>query len=957
LLSALALLVAGCDDAASTSASTGSSTSSGVGGGCAVGAEGCACTAGLGCDPGLGCNAGTCVPKGAECGNGDLEAGEGCDLGAALNANTGICKVDCTPQACGDGFVGAAEGCDDANTVDTDACSNGCALPSCGDGIVQAGEACDDGDEDEDDGCTTLCKAPACGDGIVEQGETCDLGAQNNDLGDCTLTCALAACGDGHLQVVHGEQCDDGDLDPGDGCDDQCHVEGGCPVGANGCTCTPGLGCDAGLSCQNGLCQPAGGVCGDGALGPGEECDLGAALNQDDGACKSNCTAQTCGDSFTGPSEACDDGNLVDGDQCTNDCHLPACGDGIVQLGEACDDGDQDETDGCTSLCKAGTCGDGFLQPGEQCDLGLGNSGAGPCTPVCQTATCGDGFVRSGVEDCDDANGSSTDNCTNTCHLAACGDGFVQPTNAESCDDGNLVNSDACTNVCKLPFCGDGVTTPGIGEQCDDGNLVETDGCTTTCEAPGCGDGITQPGEQCDDGNSTNGDDCTNGCKLPVCGDGFTWATVEPCDDGNGVTGDGCFDCTAIASVSSWGLYAQHACVVLTSGNVKCWGDNTSGALGLGNTVHRGDNPNEMGNALPFVDLGTARTARKVVAGYQRTCAILDDWTLKCWGANPLGALGSGDAVVRGDGPGEMGDALLRVNVGTGRLVRSVALGNSHTCALLDDASVKCWGLGGRLGLGDTVTRGDGPGEMGDALPKVNLGTGRTALAIAVTDASTCAVLDNGTVKCWGDGFYGLGYGDMQTRGDAAGEMGDSLPAVDLGTVAAARSISGGEAHYCAVFADDKVKCWGWNGAGNLGLGDFNSRGDGPGEMGNNLPFVPIGVPVASVMGAQTHNCALLVSGGVKCWGLSSVTGIGVSAGYIGDQPGEVAATPLTDLGTGRTVTMLGGGGYFFCAVLDNRTLKCWGQNNNGALGYGNTTSRGGAPGEMGDNLPTVLLP
>ncbi|NDA77286.1 MAG: hypothetical protein EBY07_05690, partial [Actinobacteria bacterium] len=138
-----------------------------------------------------------------------------------------------------------------------------------------------------------------------------------------------------------------------------------------------------------------------------------------------------------------------------------------------------------------------------------------------------------------------------------------------------------------------------------------------------------------------------------------------------------------------------------------------------------------------------------------------------------------------------MGDNLPTVNLGTGRTATAVSVGGVHVCAILDNSSVKCWGYnggsspqnGGELGLGDTANRGDGPNEMGDNLPTVDLGTGRTAISISAGAAHTCVVLDNNKVKCWGLNFAGqLGLGDTANRGDAANEMGDNLPTVDLGT-------------------------------------------------------------------------------------------------------------------------------------------------------------------------------
>jgi E3 ubiquitin-protein ligase HERC3 len=131
-----------------------------------------------------------------------------------------------------------------------------------------------------------------------------------------------------------------------------------------------------------------------------------------------------------------------------------------------------------------------------------------------------------------------------------------------------------------------------------------------------------------------------------------------------------------------------------------------------------------------------------------------------------------------------MGDKLPTVDLGTGRTAKALSLGQTHSCALLDDDSVKCWGDNGqgRLGQGDTNHRGDGADEMGDALPSIDLGTNRKAKAIAVGGTQTCAILDDDTAKCWGMGSQGrLLNGNGNHLGDAPGEMGDNLPPIKRG--------------------------------------------------------------------------------------------------------------------------------------------------------------------------------
>ena len=347
----------------------------------------------------------------------------------------------------------------------------------------------------------------------------------------------------------------------------------------------------------------------------------------------------------------------------------------------------------------------------------------------------------------------------------------------------------------------------------------------------------------------------------------------------------------------------------------KCWGGNNYGQLGLGDTNDRGDGANEMGANLPNVDLGAGWTVVQVAVGGFHTCARLEDGAaraLKCWGSNSAGKLGLDDANDRGDGGGEMGDSLPAVELGTGRSAVALALGDRHSCAVLDDASVKCWGHNdnGQLGLGDTTARGDQGGEMGDSLPSVDLGPGRTAVQLAVGGYHTCALLDDASVKCWGwnSGGY-LGLGDTNDRGDGANEMGTNLPSVDLGAGWTVIEVAAGYDQTCARLehgAARALKCWGLNGYGQLGRGNTNTWGDGGrevdggGEMGHSLPSV--------------------------------------------------------QFGTGRWAIALALGCYHSCAWLDDASVKCWGSNRFGRLGLGDANDRGEQGGEMGDSLPSVPL-
>jgi alpha-tubulin suppressor-like RCC1 family protein len=319
-------------------------------------------------------------------------------------------------------------------------------------------------------------------------------------------------------------------------------------------------------------------------------------------------------------------------------------------------------------------------------------------------------------------------------------------------------------------------------------------------------------------------------------------------------------------------------CVVLENGDVKCWGANTSGQLGLGDTDDRGDDPGEMGGALPEVNLGAGLTAVEVAAGAYYSCARLNDGSVKCWGKNDAGQLGLGDTADRGDGPGEMGANLTTVNLGPGRTAIAIATGFAHTCAVLDDGTVKCWGANnaGQLGLSDTLDRGDDGGEMGGNLPTVNLGPGRTAVALALGSSYTCAILDNGNVKCWGYNFHGqLGQSDQANRGDEPNEMGNNLPSVNFGPGRTATGIAAGLSHTCALLDDGSVKCWGRNASGQLGQEDVESRGDGAGEMGANLLPVALGGVPSPCPGPADFVVSQGVTGEVYCGAAYALTGAG----------------------------------------------------------------------------------
>lgn len=320
---------------------------------------------------------------------------------------------------------------------------------------------------------------------------------------------------------------------------------------------------------------------------------------------------------------------------------------------------------------------------------------------------------------------------------------------------------------------------------------------------------------------------------------------------------------TATAVALGW----VHGCALLDDHSVVCWGGDTNGQLGTGNPMVT------TSTAPHLIDLGTGVRALEISSQGYFACALLEDHRVKCWGSNGNSAsdvsgiggnLGTGDARARGNNPGEMGDNLARIDFGTNPAttqpwqVKHVYTGSIRTCVILENDQVKCIGRNDgspdTLGTGNIINYGMTPQTLGDAIPFVDLGTNPVTtqpwvvVALGLADNVSCALLENGRLKCWGgNALGGLGLGVTRTTiGDAPGEMGDALPFLDLGTdpmtgqAWQVLSITGGKYSLCARLARNNVKCWGYNSVGQLGLGDTQNRGDMDNQMGDALPVLQL---------------------------------------------------------------------------------------------------------------------
>lgn len=458
-------------------------------------------------------------------------------------------------------------------------------------------------------------------------------------------------------------------------------------------------------------------------------------------------------------------------------------------------------------------------------------------------------------------------------------------------------------------------------------------------------------------------------------------------------------------TAKSVAMSSNNVCVILDDDRVKCWGGQEY-KHGLGGGGARGDNPNEMGDNLPYVDLGThdalgitPHTAQSLSNSPFGFCAILDDARLKCWGTNThyrISPLLTATDIV-GDAPGEMGDNLPYIDLGThdglgitSHTVKKLATTSyRHTCAILDDDRLKCWGYmkDGALGLGvDSYNQfwGDTPAEMGDGLPYVDLGTGRTAKDVLVhgysTTLHTIVIRDDNTAVSFGTGGSGqLGYENTTDIGTTPAHMGDNLVPIDLGTGLTAKAVAETDDHYdssfsCLVLSNDQMKCWGQR---TVGYYDGTSETDGgvgdqPGEMGvslSNLTLANPAVDITAWEGTNTNEatCIKMNNEELTCWGRGRVSG-GTLAGGLGilkyqadddacaiDENfdlrcwvtnGMSTATTI-DFGAGLKVLAFTKSSFntdHKCVLLSDKTVRCWGNNWHGQLGI-ETGSNVNTPG------------
>ena len=420
-------------------------------------------------------------------------------------------------------------------------------------------------------------------------------------------------------------------------------------------------------------------------------------------------------------------------------------------------------------------------------------------------------------------------------------------------------------------------------------------------------------------GSATDvGTGAAHACALLVDGQVRCWGKNDQGQLGNGSLQDSITPVTVgnIDNAISLGIGAEHSCALLASGYVQCWGSNNSGQRG----------PSTTPQYFPGT-VGNLENASAVVAGESHSCALLASGEVKCWGSNYSGQAGLGYIGGRSENVGSV------VNL-SGAVALSA--GSHHTCAVLSGGAARCWGANssGQLGDGSKTNRG-APVDVVGVAGAVTATASRTQIELG--PAHSCAVLSDGTARCWGQNDVGQ-LGDGTTT--------SSTISVRVNGINHATLATAGGAHSCAALTSGGVQCWGDNRAAQLGNGYPLGSGDPIRSQPTPIAVTDIANAVSIGVGPN-QACAVLADGTVYCWGgsgtadtcfeRSGADGAVYCFGGSGDIVDDPRPTRVGNIDNAISVSV--GAGYA-CAVLASGYIQCWGNNADGQLGDGTTLSR-----------------
>ena len=350
---------------------------------------------------------------------------------------------------------------------------------------------------------------------------------------------------------------------------------------------------------------------------------------------------------------------------------------------------------------------------------------------------------------------------------------------------------------------------------------------------------------------------------------------------------------------------AVHTCGILENGSAMCWGRDTYGQLGDGGESTSNIRPNT------YVDIPNDVTVSQIFTGPYRTCAILSNDVTNCWGFNEDGQ--SGD-----ESTNTYKSPTNAVKFPEGRVAESMGMGHKHTCAILDNDQLACWGtdLHGALGNGDSNSE--------DQYLPVIISTpaDRTTVKVEAGVSHTCILMDDGGIMCWGrDNAGQLGNGESSPT-TYAPESDVILPEGRIAT-----DISVGNEHSCAILDNKSVVCWGMNNYGQLG-DNSSTNAKIP-----TFPHLPNGSTATKISSGSQHTCATIENGSLYCWGhnKNSRLGLGTSGG--------VHKIPMF-VTTDQSIAEISASAEHTCVLSENGSISCWGRNNYGQLGLGHTGER-----------------
>ena len=376
-------------------------------------------------------------------------------------------------------------------------------------------------------------------------------------------------------------------------------------------------------------------------------------------------------------------------------------------------------------------------------------------------------------------------------------------------------------------------------------------------------------------------------CAITNSGSVKCWG-----DNWAGQLGDGTYDKSntpvnvnnLTEGVSVLSLGRNHGCALISNGNIKCWGSNSSGQLGDGSSAQYSSPVN--------VDNDVSSDIGDVSSGGKHSCVINASGGIECWGSNESGQLGDGTLYTH---------YTASIVSSLDSSVTHVSAGLSHTCAVTNSGAVKCWGDESLLGS-DNISD--------NTLPVVVDGLSSGTAQVSAGQWHTCALTNLGAVKCWGTNYNGQ-------LGDGSNDY-SKTPVDVYGLDSGVDQISAGGSHTCALLSSGTVKCWGANYNGQLGNGTTDNKNT-PVDVSNLNN-------VTQISAGDSHTCALLSSGAVKCWGANY-------NGQLGDNTTSPSNTPIDVFGLSNGIVLVSAGDSHTCAVTNAGTVKCWGDNGSGQIG------------------------